>query len=131
MNKVSAYNTGLYTGFHQMSEGNNENENKTSQSLPVKTIERLKSNELRQPRHNMASLSPIDQYKYMANIGEYGRSKVNLKEIPGNPEATIRRANLVINSAALPPMLSNPDIEVLDEAFQLKRRMEARLDKVA
>lgn len=131
MNRVSSYNTNLFAGLNKSSSKADISEINAEYQQPENMIERFQAEEFVRPLSNMASLSPINQYKYMENFGEAGYSRSNLKEIPGNPEATIRRANLVIDSAALSPMLSNPDKEMLDEAIQLKRRMESRLDKIA
>ena len=131
MDRVNTASSGLFTDYNNTGEKISKSDTQDKDSSPVKIPKKSNLNHFDRPIANMASLSPIAQYKYMASGGNSEYAQANLKEIPGNPEATIRRANLVINSATLPPMLSNPDKEMLDEAIQLKRRMEKRLDKVA
>jgi len=135
MNRIETYHSTFFSGSSE-SKAVKEGEellavNKLAVTVQAENKDVYDSQMLNRPLSGLAKLSPIKQYEYMKDYGSKAVSSSKLKEIPGDPEGTIKRANSVINSATLPPMLSNPDRALLNEAIQLKRSVSRRLDKAA
>ena len=136
MHKVGAYKPSILLNSNNNQSVNKENGIVTLDERALKAKykdakESQKNNITNRPIQGLNKLSPIRQYEYMKNFGTSKNNTFSLKEIPGDPEGTIRRANQVINSAITHPMVSNPGRDLLDRAIQLKRSMLEKIDKAA
>jgi len=62
-----------------------------------------------------------------------GRIAVDMSEVPGDPEATIRKARTIINAAQAPGDPSAADMQVAARAYRLMQQAqsELRVDKSA
>ncbi len=90
----------------------------------------VKMNSTNRQIQSIEKLSPINQYEYFDDPDSFIQ-KLRLRNILGNPEATLKEANDVISKAMLPPVFSNPDRHLLNKALQLKRIAESQLNIAA
>ncbi len=67
------------------------------------------------------------------SIAVGGRIAVNLAEVPGDPEATLRKARTILNASGAPGDPSAADMRVAAKAYSLMQTAQAelRLDKRA
>lgn len=135
MNRIGIYSPTTFSSSNE-SKSVDENEEllqvkKLKTPIQKETKDIYDSQILDRPLSGLARLSPIKQYEYMKDYGSKKVPSATLKEIPGDPEGTIRRANSIINNATLLPVFENPDRALLNEALQLKRSVSRKLDKAA
>ena len=62
------------------------------------------------------------------SIAVGGRVAVDLAEVPGDPEATIRKARTVLNAAQAPGDPSAADMRVAARAYRLMQQAQAELN---
>ncbi len=61
------------------------------------------------------------------SIAVGGRIAVNLAEVPGDPEATLRKARTILNASGAPGDPSAADARVAAKAYSLMQRAQAEL----
>jgi hypothetical protein len=58
-----------------------------------------------------------------------GSIAVDLQPVPGDPEATIRKAQAIIRAAYAPTSPSGPDMHVAAEAYRMEMEAKAQLER--
>jgi hypothetical protein len=84
------------------------------------------------PNANLSSgyfgLSPMAKYQYQSsNLTQASTNK--LRQIPGNPEQTIKNADEIIDEAIFSPLTSDPGSSDMLQAIQNKRIAQSQLAK--
>ncbi|HUX13027.1 MAG TPA: putative metalloprotease CJM1_0395 family protein [Spirochaetia bacterium] len=58
-----------------------------------------------------------------------GAVRVNLEPVLGDPEATLRKARIIMNAALAPGEPSGPDVRVAAAAYLLERQAQQQIDQ--
>ena len=84
------------------------------------------------PNANLSSgyfgLSPMAKYQYQSsNLTQINANK--LRQIPGNPEQTLKNAEEIIDKAIFSPLNSDPSRSDMLQAIQNKRMAQGQLEQ--